>query len=332
MRRVPLAALLVPLVLVGAAGASPREPGPFRGAPLAGGTGLRLVVAAVPPFLLDVDTGTVTRIPGVPRRRGTVVPVGGSGAVVVSWSVPQSTIYGVRRSKVSFLGPGGSATAGGDGRSVWIKAGRRPSCSLRQVTLDGRRLRAPRSVRCAAWVMSGGSLGLVVNRTRVVDGAGRTVLKTRSGTVAAVGKLLLLDEPHTIGLTLLDTTTGRRRTFRLPSTIGSLGEAAVDPRGRFVALEFGNPSWTSEAGQAWDVWLLDVATAKLTHVPDLPAFVALKQTSMAWTDDGRLVFLAQSSEKDFVAVWRPGSDRLGIKLVRLPDRNSSGSDSFAPLP
>jgi hypothetical protein len=62
----------------------------------------------------------------------------------------------------------------------------------------------------------------------------------------------------------------------------------------------------------------------------MPAVVSLKQTSMAWTDDGRLVLLAESGRREVVAVWRPGQARLALKTVRLPER-ASGSDSFAPL-
>jgi hypothetical protein len=334
MRCVPLAALVLGLVLTGAAGGSSREPGPLRGVPLGAGTGLRLVVAAVPPFMLDVDSGRVIRVPGVPRqKRGVlwVVGVGGSGAAIVAKSAPQAKIYGVRRNRVSNLGAGTDATPAGNGRSVWIKAGR-SSCSLRQVALDGRQLRAPRPYRCASTLRAGGTLGLVVNRTRVIDPVtGRTVLRTRSGIVAVVGRRLLLDESPGVSVTLMDATTGGRRTLRLPRTIGSLGTAAVDPQGRFVALEFGNPSWTSGPGQAFDVWLLDAVTGKLTPLPDLPAFVALKRTNMVWTDDGRLVLLAQSGGRDAVVVWRPGQERLAIKLVQLPDRGRSGSDSFALL-
>src|SRR5688500_20369460 len=49
----------------------------------------------------------------------------------------------------------------------------------------------------------------------------------------------------------------------------------------------------------------------------MPAFVALKQTNMAWTDDGRLVLLGES-RRTLVAVWRPGEDRLAVRAVRLP--------------
>jgi hypothetical protein len=36
------------------------------------------------------------------------------------------------------------------------------------------------------------------------------------------------------------------------------------------------------------------------------------------------------ASRGFVAVWRPGERRLGMKTLRLPERRS-GSDSFAPL-
>jgi hypothetical protein len=42
------------------------------------------------------------------------------------------------------------------------------------------------------------------------------------------------------------------------------------------------------------------------------------------------VLLAESSGRNVVAVWRPGEERLALKVVRLPERDS-GSDSFALL-
>jgi hypothetical protein len=62
----------------------------------------------------------------------------------------------------------------------------------------------------------------------------------------------------------------------------------------------------------------------------MPLVVALKFTDMAWTRDGRLVLLGEDDSGGFVAVWRPGEERLAVKRVRLPQRRS-GSDSFAIL-
>jgi hypothetical protein len=109
----------------------------------------------------------------------------------------------------------------------------------------------------------------------------------------------------------------------------------VDPHGRYVALGFGDPAW--QGRQALDIWILDTETGKLEELPGLPAILALKATSMAWTSDGRLVLLARPLDRDnragpdLVAVWRPGWRRLAVKTVHLPDRSRGGSDSFAPL-
>jgi hypothetical protein len=45
----------------------------------------------------------------------------------------------------------------------------------------------------------------------------------------------------------------------------------------------------------------------------MPAEVALKFTSMSWTGDGRLGFLARTADAgDVVAVWRPGQPRIAV--------------------
>ena len=91
------------------------------------------------------------------------------------------------------------------------------------------------------------------------------------------------------------------------------------------------PAWAGGPDQATDVWTLDTQTGTLAQVPGMPALVDLKFTSMEWTRDGRLVWLAQRDEKTLVAVWRPGEPRLQVKRVRIPER-SSGTDAFAILP
>jgi hypothetical protein len=338
MRQSFLMLCVVALFVTGTAGGTQRVPGPLRGVALPARTGLYLLAADVPPFILDVDSGRVATLRGISVQRPralSVVAVGAMDAVVVADARGGPKLYSVRGTggRVTYLGPGTDVWPAHGRRAVWIESRTGRSCTLRQVALDGRVVRAARAFPCAtASDPAAGALGLVVKRTRIVDPvSGRTVLRVRSGILAVAGRRVVLDEPHGVGLTVLDTTSGRRRTVRLPRTIGSLGTAAVDPRGRFIALEFGNPSWTSGDGQAFDVWLLDVWSAKLTPLPDLPAFVALKQTNMVWTGDGDLVLLAQSGGKDAVVAWRPRQERLAVKYVRIPDRTDSGSDSFALL-
>lgn len=311
-----------------------REPVPLRGVPLSGKTGLRLVVADKPPFVLDVDTGRVTPVPAVrPQSRGTlrVVGVGGRAAVVVASAVYRHAgLYAVRgrAARVSELGTGWDVVPAPDGRSVWVKrfvsTGR---CTLTQLGLDGQAIGARRAFPCGSTIYPGGSLGVVVNRTRVFDPrTGRTLLRTRWGVLAAAGRTLVLAGPNKT-LTVLGNASGVERQLPWPSILTQY-EAynPVDPSGRFVTLGFANP-----AQQTVDVWLLDTKTGRLRQLPGMPALVALKATSMAWTDDGQLVLLGESGGRDVVAVWRPGQESLAVKTVDLPERGDSGSDSFAPI-
>jgi hypothetical protein len=239
---------VVAAVAVGGVGAaSTREPQPVRGAPLGAGTGIRLIVAHEKPFVLDVDTGTATRLRGFPAiRRGLpyVVGVGGRGAVVIAPSTPESRLYGVTggSAEVSALGPGKDVVPDGDGRSVWIKRFvDRSHCTLRQTSLDGRLLRAPIPFRCASTIYPGGSLGLIVSRTRVIEPrSGRTLLRTRWGVLAVAGRRFVLAGPDR-RLAVLDATANVEHPLSWPSVISRLDRPAADPRGRLVVLAFGTP-------------------------------------------------------------------------------------------
>ena len=86
---------------------------------------------------------------------------------------------------------------------------------------------------------------------------GRDDVAAAPGIVAAAGTHLVLvapepsfDEPdQSRPLTLLDAATGARRELRWPSIVdpngqGGLDRRAVDPRGRYVAIGFGDPRGT----------------------------------------------------------------------------------------
>jgi hypothetical protein len=332
-RPATLAVAASALALAGTA-AGDRDPVPLRGVPLEGATGIRLAVAAQAPSVLDLDTRRAAAIRGIPyARQGfvSVVGIGGGGAAVIA----RDRVYAVRGSRAaSRLGSGSEAAAAADGRSVWVKRTVRPShCTLRQVRLDGRVLRGPRAVRCSSWIYRGGSLGLGVSSTLIIDPAtGRTVYKTRSHIVAVAGEHVVLADRK---LSVVDARSGARRRLDPPHASDSLGTRLVAASDRFVALGFGNPSWTSEGrypdDQYLDVWVLDTETAHLTRLPAMPAFVALKFTNMAWTDDGRLVLLARSGGRYVVALWKPGQERLRMKSVRLPALAPGSGPTFAPV-
>jgi hypothetical protein len=313
-----------------------RQPRPLTGVPLRSRTGLRLVVAARRPFVLDVDSGSLTDVRGVPEvRKGVlwVVPVGGRGAAIVARSAADARIYGLSRHDATAvsLGAGRSVAPAAKGDAVWILAvaGRR-RCTIRGATLTGRTTLRRRAFRCAATIDAGGRTGIVVNRTVLYDPeTSKVLLRASAGIVAAAGTTLVLLTRPGENFTLLDSRTRRQKLLRWPSKLAA-DRPAADPRGRFVALAFADPSGGGAGKQVLDIWLLNTRTRELTQVPDMPAFVALKYTSMSWTNDGRLVLLARSMGRDLVAVWRPGQRRLAIRTVRLRPR-TSGSDSFATI-
>jgi len=128
---------------------------------------------------------------------------------------------------------------------------------------------------------------------------------------------------------LTDLRSGKRWRLGYPSQIGDQGgtdQAAVQRDGKLVALSFSDPAYMSSGTQVTDVWLLDTTNRRFHHLPDMPAAVLLKFTSMSWTN-GRLVLLAETAQHDVAAVWRPGDKRIAVRRVKLPPRNS-GSDSF----
>lgn len=335
--RAQLAVTVALLATAGGAASSADEPMPLRGERLGNQTGLRLLVADDAPFVLDVDSGRVSRVRGL-GRLGTgvvsVVGVAGRSAVVVSDSGRDADFYAVRGrgTEATYLGQGRKVVPAAGGRSVWItRVVNRDRCGLRLVALVGREVGGNPSFPCASELEPAGSLGVVVNRIRILDPrTSKTVLRTKWGVLAAAGRKLVLAGPGR-QFTLLDATTGAERRFAWPSILDERHDlAAVEPRGRYVALEFGDPAWQGGGEQVSDVWLLDVRSGSLTQLAGLPAFVSLKRTALAWTADGRLVLLGESGGRDVVAVWRPGQTRPALKPVRLPER-SGGSDSFAVL-
>jgi hypothetical protein len=319
-------------------------PKPLRGVQLNGATGIRLLVSSNPPFLLDVDAGGLRPISGLPVGDKPVLSVHAVGKDAVIWldrrasgaKVPRAEIYVVRRGTTTAtrLGTGWDVAPAVDGRAVWLKsfigAAR---CVLREVDLDGRPRRAPRRVRCSTRLVDAGAGALLVRGSSVVDPRTGRVLDRAGGALAMAGRFVLTTSAPHGPLRLIDLRSGRRWRLGWPSRIGRPGsqggtdEAAVQKKRRLIALSFSDPAYQGGGTQVVDVWLLDPATLRFRQLPDMPADVELKFTSMSWTSDGRLVMLARTAGRTVVAVWRPGQSRIAVRSVRLPARDS-GSDLF----
>jgi hypothetical protein len=315
------------------------EPAELHGSHLGNRTGLRLVVADKPPFIFAVDSGAVTRLTGVGNAvraigvtDGSAILVDDTGATIVN-----KRLYAVRSgtSTASPIGNGRDVVPAVGRAGVWVtRVVRRKHCALLRIGVDGRQS-AAREIPCKWVIAPAANLGLVVRRTRIIDPhTGRKVFGSREGVLAVAGARVLvgmgiLHWPD-YRFTLTDTVTGTRRLFPWPSILKALDTPEVDPRGRYIALPFADPSYNLTGNQVLDVWVLDTVTGKLTHLPSTPAYVSLKRTSIAWTRDGRLVLLGQLDERAFVGVWRPGQKTLALKTVHFPERDG-GSDEFAPL-
>ena len=325
--------------------ARPRQ---LHGVPLSGATGLELLVSADPPYLLDVDSGKVRPVTGLGvRGPGPVVSVLAVGRDAVVWidrrplsrGVEQDDIYLLRHGATvaTRVAVGSDVQPAADERFVWVKSFRDAHhCTVRELNLAGRQLRGPRPVPCLAALINPGAGALLIEGRSVVDPtSGRVLLRT--GSVWAIAGYLALTVGQPLHpLTLTDVRTGERRALGWPSRIGGpqagADQAAVDPSGKLIALSFSDPAYNGGGTQVTDVWLLDPNVGRWEQLPDMPADVALKFTSMSWTSDGRLVILAQTPTRgptshDVIAVWRPGAKTLAIRSVRIPARES-GSDSF----
>jgi hypothetical protein len=317
------------------------QPRPLGGVPIAGSTGLRLLVANVPPFVLDVDSGRITRISGLTTHGHPVLTVHGVGKDAIVWldpnagatKAPRAEIFVVRRGTTIAikLATAWEVAPSADGAAVWLKSyADAQHCTLRKVALDGNELRGPRAVPCSTQLLDAGGQAVLVEGSSILDPDTRENLLDAPRLWARVGNFAVTTERSQGLLTLTDLRSGERWRLRYPSKIrgqGGIDEAAVQRTGKLAALSFADPAYQFSGTQVIDVWLLDPALRRFRHLPDMPAAVSLKRTSMSWTSDGRLVMLAESNQRNVVAVWRPGQKRIRVRPVRLPARNS-GSDAF----
>ena len=346
------AGALVLLVAAGCTTAEPArtaQPAPAAGAPsylhglpLAGPTGLRLLVASDPPRLVDVDRGTSRPVAGLPAGQDTYTVAGvGQDAIVAGDRQVFVLGRGSQRARlVGTVGTGGGAVASPDGRGVWLLENRR-RCTLREVGLDGRARRPPRTVSCSIGPLAETPLGLLVwtgpsaagEQTALLDLGTSRVLARYPEVHGVVGDLVLWGghERHAGPFTLTDQRARTSHRVSRPTPHGYAGMGLPSPDGRLLAVEFADVSWSQVQGQVSDIWLLDVRARRWRRLPGMPLITGVKFMSMAWTGDGRLV-LAGDFERfgEALAVWRPGQDQLAVKRLSLPD--DAGADAFVPWP
>jgi hypothetical protein len=342
--RLTLVTALATLIWAAAtqAGQAP-TPKPLSGVPLAMPSGLRLLVAGNPPYFLDVDTGQITRVRRIDVRAKPVLSLLGVGKDAVVWldrrgrsKVPAAELYAVRHGSTAAtrIGTAWEVAPAADGGAIWVKRYRDTRhCTLAEIGLDGQVRKPARPLSCSTRLFAAGVVPLLLRQSSLVDPLSRRTLPVRGGVKAIVSDLALTTAGLHGPLGLTDLRTGERWTLQWPSEIGGSAsqggtdQAVVEPSGGLVALGFADPAYQDGGTQVTDVWILDPATRVFRQLPDMPAAVSLKFTSMSWTSDGRLVMLAETGGGNVVAAWRPGDERIAVKRVQIPVRNS-GSDAF----
>jgi hypothetical protein len=319
--------------------------GSLPGIPLPTPAGLRLLVANDPePFVLDVDTGVIQPVVGLPAdddRSVHVEPVGEDAVVVSrrdcrgSGCQADSLVFLVRhgRTVATQLGAGSDVESARDGRGVWLLARQDSThCTLGQVGLDGHPRRPTRPVPCQAVLIDELPAGLLVYVTRSGNGAAPySALVTADGGfrrlpevvdgVAGGDLVLSTVEPGRL-IALTDLGSGVSHRLRWPSRLSDhvMGLIEPHPEGRLVSVAF-YPA-RSGAEQTLDLWLLDLTTRRWRQLPDMPLRLGPSKPQVTWTADGRLLLLAglaNDPASGLVAVWRPGQPRIALRRVRLPD-------------
>jgi hypothetical protein len=315
------------------------------GVPLQSPAGLRLLVANDPePFILDVDSGGIQPVIGLPADddRSVHVESVGAHAVVVSRRDcrgsdcgADSLVYLVRHGSTvaTRLGAASDVESSRDGRGVWLLARQDSThCTLGLVGLDGQLRRPSRPVPCESVLIDELPAGLLVYVSGSGNGAGPySALVTADGALrrlpqvvdgVAGGDLVLSTvEPGRL-IALTDLHSGISHRLGWPSVLQDHVMGLIDPHpeGRLVSVAF-YPAH-SGAEQTLDLWLLDLTTRDWQQLPDMPLRLGPSKPQATWTADGRLLLLAGLADdpaSGLVAVWRPGQPRIAVRRVRLPE-------------
>jgi hypothetical protein len=327
---------------------------PLPGVPLQGPAGLRLLVASDPtPLVLDVDTGALQPVTGLPAGDDRTVHVESVGrdAVVVSGRDcrgsacdADSAAYLVRSggTVATRLGAATDVEAAGDGRGVWLLSRQDAThCALGQVGLDGQPRRPASPLPCEAVLIEELPAGLLVYGSGSGNGGGPySAMVTADGAVrrlpmvvdgvAGGDRVLSTVEPGKL-IALTDVGSGVSHRLPWPSPLDDhvMGLIGGHPEGRLVHVAF-YPAH-SRAEQTLDVWLLDLTTRAWQRLPDMPLRLGPSKPQLRWTADGRLLLLAGLADDpaSMVAVWRPGEPRIAVRRVQLPEPGPGGGLRFA---
>jgi hypothetical protein len=198
-------------------------------------------------------------------------------------------------------------------------AARAPCGSLQLDTADGLVITSPPYV-----LVVDGSTGKVLRRVRVPG-----QVEPINGTYVLENSRPSTDVPGQ--LTLVNLTTGTRRSLRWPSILPTVQRIAVEPHGPLVAIGFVSVAYPGPQ-QADDTWLLNTTSGTFTHLPGFPAQESIKASGIAWTSNDHLVVVAESSTdtstRVVLGIWRAGQTTLPLHIIPTL---AGGYNQFVPI-
>lgn len=285
------------------------------------------------PAVLDVDTGTATPVTGLPepdpknitfstssQGRHTFVEVGGPG-------LNQGRVYLLQGTAARQVDRGWFAFPAFDDSGFWLTD--QPVydglCTVRKVTETGKVLVRPRWTYCGALPFTDTPYGLqAMYRHESLLLAHDSLKKIgRYPRILASNRQELLVEAKDGKLALAVPGESKERQVERPSQREAKdGRASAD--GRYLAVPF----LQAEDEERLDFRVLDTQTLKWTRLPSMPLAFDVRNWTMRWSQDGRLVLAGafaktkdpDPTDADFattIAVWRPGDKELTLKQLSV---------------
>lgn len=308
------------------------------GTPLQGNSGMAVLVVGRTVSRLDVDTGRLSPIEGLPPADGTAVigvplrggtllarsagPVSQHSAGIDLYAMPTGAARMRSVGRVEGLAPAADPTA------AWVTLLDRPitrpdgAGRLRLIDLRGRdvgptyRLPAGRSVVA----------GLANGRLLTVTGTSTQVpsfeeWNPRTGRVHASYAVVLANDARTVVSTdrecgprrcqmrATDVVTGRTRPIPLARERWP-ASATFSPDGSRLALTLFNRADAAGNPKRSEVVVLHLHDLRTEQVPASTTDAA-SWLAVAWSDDGRWLALAPRNRSPIrVALWTPAASRL----------------------
>jgi hypothetical protein len=295
-----------------------------------------VILASAPPSILDVDAGTLLRVPGITHGPHPVLWVAPAPRGAVAVVIGPRSEHGVLirpDGSTRKLATGTSLVASWNSAAGWALDRRRGGgCTLRLVPGNRPAIHAP----CGS-LDGDGEAGVVIRTASsdvLVDHrTGHVRLRVRGdgSEIVSLHGGLVFEEIYTpldgqSTLSLVDLHAGRHRLLRWPSALSDIDGVIAQPHGPLVAVGFAS---LASNPQGEDIFLLDTRTGHFSHVPGYPRLEDLKRSSVAWTSDDRLILTIHLNNRTRLGIYRPGDHIVSLRALRLPA--FAGSDTFVPL-